>query len=157
MAVKYSIDISYNNSLFSLVEIATIIIIIVSLYKIDNDIYCICSDNPMKKGLKGWFIFLIVYTILLNIIIIILMIYDYYSLFMPLIILHVIIFIITLVMFVRLFIYIKYLKDMCSCAYNSKEKYIYYYLIVYFSLIILMFIYSIISLITFYYSRVQSR
>jgi len=148
------VDFNYDyNTLFYLAELITIIIIIISLYKIENDLNCNCSDNPMKKGLKGWFIFLIIYNILLNLIVIIVFTYFnfdhyYYLVFIySILITKIIIFIITLVMFIRLFIYIKYLKNNCSCAYNSKEKYIYYYLIVYFSLILLMFFYSIISLI----------
>lgn len=146
MAVKYNIEFSYNNSLFAIFELITIIIIIISLYKIENNLECVCANNPLKKGLKGWFIFLIIYNIIFFFAVVFSLLYHNDYLILTLMTIHITIFIITIVMFVRLFIYIKYLKDNCSCAYNGTEKYIYYYLIIYFSLILFLFFYSLVSL-----------
>jgi len=146
MTVKFNIEFSYNNSFFAILELITIIIIIISLYKIENDLECVCADNPLKKGLKGWFIFLIIYNIIFFFAVVFSLLYHNDYVILTLMTIHIMIFIITLSMFVRLFIYIKYLKDNCSCAYNGKEKYIYYYLIIYFSLILFLFFYSLVSL-----------
>lgn len=64
--MSFKIEFSYNNnSFFAVLELITIIIIIISLYKIENNLECVCSDNPLKKGLKGWFIFVVIWNIIL--------------------------------------------------------------------------------------------
>ncbi len=151
MKVKFNLEFSYNNSFFAIFELITIIIIIVSLYKIENDLSCNCANNPLKKGLKNWFIFLIIYNIIFFFAVVFSLLYHNDYLILTLMTIHIIIFIITLVMFVRLFIYIKYLKDNCSCAYNGKEKYIYYYLIIYFSLILFLFFFVSLFIILLYF------
>lgn len=151
MTVKFNIEFSYNNSFFAIFELITIIIIIVSLYKIENDLSCNCANNPLKKGLKNWFIFLIIYNIIFFFAVVFSLLYHNDYLILTLMTIHIMIFIITLVMFVRLFIYIKYLKDNCSCAYNGKEKYIYYYLIIYFSLILFLFFFVSLFIILLYF------
>lgn len=151
MTVKFNLEFSYNNSFFAILELITIIIIIVSLYKIENDLSCNCANNPLKKGLKNWFIFLIIYNIIFFFAVVFSLLYHNDYLILTLMTIHIMIFIITLVMFVRLFIYIKYLKDNCSCAYNGKEKYIYYYLIIYFSLILFLFFFVSLFIILLYF------
>jgi len=110
------------------------IIILVSLYKIENNVDCKCSDNENKKFLKEWFIFYICYNIFITIIF---LFYDisYYMIFF--IVHFIIIQSISLVMIVRLFLYMRFLKNNCKCAYGGKEKFLYWFYLIYFCLILL--------------------
>ena len=95
--------------------------------------HCKCADIPERKFLPEWYSFLSIW-IIIN-----LGIYIAYSanpadypIFVS--ILSVIILIINLVMVIRLFIYIRRLKEMnCDCGLSQEENIIYYNLIVAFS------------------------
>lgn len=139
--------------LFTILEFAVLIVIIIALYKIESKIDCNCIENNYKKGLKEWFIFIIVFKFIFNLLFFIIFIYGknelpwnfllFYMFFtIPL-------GIINIIMFVRLFLYLRFLKESCKCAFDNKEKFIYYYLIVYFSFILFGIVINIIALIAF--------
>jgi len=139
--------------LFVILEFAVLIVIIIALYKIESKIDCNCIENNYKKGLKEWFIFVIVFKLISNLILFIYIIYSKSGLpWNPIflfVLLNIPISIINIIMFVRLFLYLRFLKESCKCAFDNKEKFIYYYLIVYFSFILFGIVISIISLLAF--------
>lgn len=139
--------------LFTILEFAVLIVIIIALYKIESKANCNCIENNYKKGLKEWFIFVIVFKFIFNLLFFIIFIYGknelpwnfllFYMFFtIPL-------GIINIIMFMRLFLYLKFLKESCKCAFDNKENFIYYYLIVYFSFILFGIVINIIALIAF--------
>ena len=52
---------------------------------------------------------------------------------------------VTIFIYIRLYLYLRTLKQNCKCAYGEKESFIYWYLIILFSLWISLFIISFIS------------
>lgn len=107
--------------------------------------HCKCADIPERKFLPEWCSFLSIW-IIIN-----LGIYIAYSanpadypIFVS--ILSVIILIINIVMVIRLFIYIRRLKEMnCDCGLSQEENIIYYYLIVAFSFVAFIMLLGIIG------------
>jgi len=133
--------------------IMSILFLIMSLFILNwlNKIgKCKCTDIPERKFLPEWFIFIIIWSIFMLILFIA---YetdiDEYPTFIKF--LGVIFSIVNIVMIVRLFIYIRKLKEMkCDCGLSPEENIIYYYLIILFSLIafiilsiIIMFLFNI--------------
>ena len=108
------------------------IIIIVSLDKLEKSNNCDCSKIPERRFIKEWFIFIIIFSIIK---IIIFSIYsetcwnnfnEHPYIYGVLLIIS----LINLVMFVRLFIYLNILRQNCECGYGNKEIFIFWYLIV---------------------------
>jgi hypothetical protein len=107
--------------------------------------HCKCTDIPERKFLPEWYSFMSIW------IIITLGIYIAYSanpadypIFVT--ILSIIILIINLVMVIRLFIYIRRLKEMnCDCGLTQEENIIYYYLIIAFSFAAFIMLLAIIG------------
>lgn len=139
--------------IFNLLEFIVFIIIIIALYQIEKKVNCSCIDNNLKKGIKEWFIFVVIFRVIIAILFYIyfiylnnvfIMNYIYYSM-----IIGIPYVIITIIMLVRLFLYLRYLKDECKCAYDNKEKFLYYYLIIYFSIALFIITVNIISIIVF--------
>jgi hypothetical protein len=133
--------------------IVSILFIIISLFILNwlNKIAkCKCTDIPERKFLPEWWSFVIIWSIFMLFLFIA---YetdiDEYPVFIK--IMGTIFSIVNIVMIVRLFIYIRRLKEMnCDCGLSPEENLIYYYLIIFLSLlaflifvIILMFLFNV--------------
>jgi hypothetical protein len=111
---------------------------------------CKCTDIPERKFLPEWWSFIIIWSIFMLFLFIA---YetdiDEYPVFIK--IMGTIFSIINIVMIVRLFMYIRRLKEMnCDCGLTAEENLIYYYLMIVLLLlafliffIILMFLFNI--------------
>ena len=133
--------------------IVSIVSIMISLFILDwlNKIAkCKCANIPEGLFLREWWVFLIIWQIFF------LFLYiayetdqNEYPIFIN--ILSVIIAFVTIIMIIRLFIYIRRLRDMnCDCGLSPEQNIIYYYLLLVFALvvfiilgIILMFMFNI--------------
>jgi len=121
--------------------------IINTLNIIEKRVDCVCANNPKKAFLKEWFIFLVFFNTLF-ILFFMISNYDCYKIFakdymnvfiaIPLLI-------ISIIMLIRLFIYIRWLKNECKCSYQSQEQIIYWYLIILFVMFFGMIFFSIIA------------
>ena len=131
----------------------SIVSIMISLFILDwlNKIaLCKCSNIPEGMFLREWWVFLIIWKIFYLILFIA---YEADVNEFPLFIniLSLIIGIVTIIMIVRLFMYIRKLRDMkCDCGLSPEQNIIYYYLLVLFGVlvfvilgIILMFMFKI--------------
>jgi len=135
------------SAIISLIVIIINIVIVYWLYKIDT---CVCANKiPEKKYLKEWFTILIIFNIVSNIILYNLNIKTLQKISTLLIIIYSIIAIINIVMLIRLFIYILKLRKLhCNCGLLNHQNFIYYYLIVIFSLAALI-LFMLISFLLF--------
>lgn len=119
--------------------ITMILSVMISLFILDwlNKIAkCKCANIPEGMFLREWWVFLIVWQIFTLVLFIAYEadVYDY-PIFIN--ILSVIIVFITIVMIVRLFIYIRKLREMnCDCGLSPEQNIIYYYLIILFALVV---------------------
>lgn len=114
------------------------ILIIISLNNLEKS-KCKCSDIPEKRFLKEWFIF--------NIIVQSLLIFFFlignescYTRFINnnyLYPLTLLIGFINFIMLIRLILYIRILREKCHCGYGNLEKFLFWYLIIIFSIIAL--------------------
>lgn len=108
---------------------------------------CRCTDIPERKFLPEWFSF---WTIWIIISLAMFIAYGANPAEYPVILmlLYVIIGIINIVMVIRLFIYIRRLKEMnCDCGLSQEENIIYYYLIIAFAFLAFIMLMSIIGLL----------
>lgn len=128
---------STNSFYFSLtLNIILIIVIIISLTNLEKS-KCKCSDIPNKRFLKEWFIFLI---IIQGLTIFFFMIgkepcyarfLNNYSIYFVMLIIG----FINFIMLFRLFLYVRILRNNCPCGYRNLEKFLFWYLIIAFSII----------------------
>jgi len=122
---------------FSLtISIILIIVILISLTNLEKA-KCKCSDISEKRFLKEWFIFLI---IIQGLTIFFFMIgkepcyarfLNNYSLYFIMLIVG----FINFIMLFRLLLYIRILRNNCPCGYGNLEKFLFWYLIIVFSII----------------------
>jgi|688.fasta_scaffold242172_2 hypothetical protein len=130
-----------------------IVSVIISLFILEwlNKIAkCKCSNRPEGMYLREWWVFLVIWQIFA---IFLYIIYEadinQYPVFIN--ILSVIIVFITIAMIIRLFMYIRKLRELnCDCGLSPEENIIYYYLLIVFGFIvfivlgiILMFMFNI--------------
>jgi len=133
-----------------IVSIVSILISLLILEWLNKIAKCKCANIPEGLFLREWWVFLIIWQIFF------LVLYiayetnqDEYPIFIN--ILSVIIAFVTIIMIIRLFIYIRRLRDMnCDCGLSREQNIIYYYLLLLFAVvvfiilgIILMFIFKI--------------
>lgn len=121
--------------------------IINTLNIIEKRVDCACANNPKKAFLKEWSIFLVFFNTLFLFFFMISN-YDCYGVFakdymnvfiaIPLLI-------ISIIMLIRLFIYIRWLKNECKCSYKSQEQILYWYLLILFVIFFGMIFFSIIA------------
>jgi len=125
------------------------IIIIYSLNDIEKKIECNCSNNSKKQFLKEWFIFVIVLQIIF-LLIFIMSNYECLDVFRDEYsnnIFGFMIGIVEIVMLVRLFIYIRWLRNECKCAYGNEERIIYWYLIILFIIFFSIILFTLFLLL----------
>lgn len=128
--------------------------VINALYNIERNIECKCAENSRKKYLKEWFIFVLI----LNIIFLIIFFISNYECFdeymkdimksmnyINLIFIF-ILFVVQVIMLVRLYYYVSWLKNDCKCSYGYEEKIIHWYLIMLFIIFFTTFLLMILLL-----------
>lgn len=140
---KYSTIVGFSIVL----KIFTIIFTIFILNWLNKIKNCRCANLPERKFLPEWFSFFIIWLI------IILIIYIAYNANVAeypiiVIVLEIIIFIINLAMIIRLFIYIRKLREIkCDCGLSQEENIIYYILIIAFAFIAFTLLMSIFGVL----------
>ena len=126
--------------------------IVNTINNIEKNIECKCANNSKKDYLKEWFIFLIFFNTF-YLIFFFISNYECYDIYakenMNLIFIFLMI-IIQIIMLIRLFIYMRWLKNECKCSYGTEEKIIYWYLLILFiifltSLLLIIFFILILS------------
>ena len=122
-----------------IITVAIYVFIINWLNKMNS---CKCSTTySEKKYLYEWFIFMIIWLIIYNII----LISNDNVVIMPITVLNAIFGLINIVMVIRLFIYLKKLRETkCDCGTLRELNTIYYYLIIVFFVLVFFIIISII-------------
>jgi len=131
-------------------------LIVISLTKIEG-LNCNCANIPEKKLLKEWFIFNIIFNV---IVLVLFLISDKACYFyitkqtIPYVCIS-LVSIISLIMGIRLLIYLNILRKGCECGYGKLEKFLFWYLLTLFSIIaliiLLMLIFGIFTIIKSYY------
>ena len=125
------------------------IVIISSLNNLEHS-NCKCADLPHRRFIKEWFIFLIFYYLIIFVLFSTsneacwqnFMKYPYiYTSIL-------IVALVNVIMLIRLFLYVRILRDNCSCGYGNKEKFIYWYLLIVFSIWAFLFV-LILSILIF--------
>jgi hypothetical protein len=125
------------------------IFIINTLNNIEKDVDCKCAHNDKKKYLKEWFTFIIFFNtfFLLFFFISSYECYDIYHKENMNIFFMFLMVIIQIIMLIRLFIYVKWLRNECKCSYGTEEKIIYWYLLILFILFLTSFLLIIFFLL----------
>lgn len=136
-----------NITLFTAFTLGIIInlIFISSLNNLENLANCDCASIPERRYLKEWFVFVIFFQIVM-IIIFSISNFDCWEHFYnyPIIYaIYLIVGLLNIIMFIRLFIYIRLLKNNCKCAYGNMEKFIYWYFVILFSLLAAIIVLSV--------------
>lgn len=128
------------------------IFIINTLNNIEKRIDCKCADNSKKEFLKEWFIFLIFFNSFFLLFFIISS-YEcfeiYYKENMNIFFMFMMS-IIQIIMIIRLFLYVRYLRNECKCSYGTEENIIYWYLLVLFILFITTILLTILLILILY-------
>ncbi len=131
------------------------ILIIISLTNIEKLANCDCSKLPYKDYIKEWVTFMIFYEIVI-IIIFSLSSFKCWELFAnypPFYIINLIVMLMSLIMIIRLFLYLREIRKNCNCAYGSLETFLYWLYLIYFvillSLITLAVILGIITAVLY--------
>jgi|688.fasta_scaffold898914_2 hypothetical protein len=123
-------------------------IIILSLSQIEKS-KCDCAKIPNKDYIKEWFI---IYIIVYSIIMLYFIIsneqcwnnfYNYPFMYGIILIFG----IINFIMLIRTFLYVRILRNSCNCAYGSKEKFIFWYLAIVYSIIFVLIAVSFLLLL----------
>jgi len=135
-------DINFgNNSFFEFIYLIIIILIIVSLNEIDKS-KCECGKTN-RKFIKEWFIFLLIFKLLFVFLFLMVIAFSPFriealgGIMIVFFIIYLIIGITTFVMEVRLFLYLNDMRKTCECAFKTKEQILFWFYLIYFSLIIL--------------------
>lgn len=121
-----------------IISVVFYIIIIISLTNIEKLSNCDCSKLPYKDYVKEWAVFMIFYFIVM-IIIFSISNFQCWELFInypPIFGIVLIIGLISFIMIIKLFLYLREIKKNCNCAYGSKEAFLYWFMLIYFSIII---------------------
>lgn len=113
-------------------------IIIISLSNIEKLSNCDCSKLPYKDYVKEWFVFMIFYIIVITISFSVsnFETWDLFINYPPIFGIILIVGLITLIMIIKLFLYLREIKKNCNCAYGTKEAFLYWFMLIYFSIII---------------------
>ena len=121
------------------------LLIIISLFKIEQ-LTCNCADIPEKKLIKEWFIFSIIF----NLIVLLAFLFSNKACYFymtnyafPYVSISLVSFI-SLIMAIRLIIYLNILRKECKCGYGKLEKFLFWYLIIMFSILSLIILFGII-------------
>ena len=138
-----------NKLIIIINSIIVIIILAFIIYWLNKIKACVCASKiAEKKYLKEWFIIQIILIIIYMMIIIITNGDLSKSTINSMAIFYIIITIIDLIMLIRLFIYIKKIRELkCNCGMLETQNYIYNYLIFVFSIVsFILFIFLLIGI-----------
>lgn len=122
------------------------ILIIVSLTNIEKLSNCDCSKLPYRDYLKEWFTFIIFYKIVM-LIGFSFSSFECWELFYnytPIYVINLIFMLMTLIMIIRLFLYLREIRKNCNCAYGGLEKFLYWFYLIYFVIILSLITLAII-------------
>lgn len=136
-----------NGTLFISLTLGIILnlIFISSLNNLEKLSNCDCASMPERRYLKEFFVFVIFFQLVMIILFAVSNFdcwehfYNYPIIFAS----YVIVGLLNLIMLIRLFIYVRLLKNNCKCAYGNMEKFIYWYFVIVFSLIAAVVVLSI--------------
>lgn len=142
---------SYNKTFYLSYTIAIILIILIltSLINIERT-NCECANIPEKRFLKEWFII----TLIIFVILMLLFISSKETCYLKFIgnsyfyIFFMIIGLINYVMLFRLLLFLRKMRKQCECGYGNLEKFLFWYLVIIFSIIGLMILLGIILMIS---------
>jgi len=125
------------------------ILIIVSLTNIEKLANCDCSKLPYKDYVKEWFSFIIFYKIvmLIGFSFSSFECWELFSNYTPIYVINLIVMLMSLIMIIRLFLYLREIRKNCNCAYGGLEKFLYWFYLIYFSIILALITFTIILLI----------
>ena len=138
---KYSVTVGFS----IVTQIFTIIIVTFILNWLNKIKSCKCTDIPERKFLPEWYSFFSIW-IIISLLFYIAYSANPYEYPMIVTLISIIISIINIAMVIRLFIYIRKLKQMnCDCGLSQEENIIYYYLIVAFSFVAFIMLLGIIG------------
>lgn len=129
--------------------IIVFIIIITSLSKIEKLANCDCSKIPYKDYVKEWFVFMIFYYIV-GIILFSVSNFECWDMFIsypPIYVIKIVISLVTLIMIIKLFLYLREIRKHCNCAYGNKEAFLYWLFIIYFAIIAALIIISVLLIL----------
>ena len=140
----------YNIYIYVLFTISIIfnLLIIISLINIEK-INCNCANIGEKKFIKEWFIFNIIFNITLILFFIFSNKKCYHYMFKNtfLYVIANVIFFITIVMIIRMLVYLNVLRKGCECGYGNLEKFLFWYLAITLSLLIFLIVIGIIMIL----------
>jgi hypothetical protein len=122
------------------------ILIIVSLTNIEKLSNCDCSKLPYRDYVKEWFTFIIFYKIVM-LIGFSFSSFECWELFYnytPIYVINLIIMLMTLIMIIRLFLYLREIRKNCNCAYGGLETFLYWFYLIYFVIILSLITLAII-------------
>lgn len=130
-------------------SIIIISLIITSLVKIEQA-NCECSNIPERKFIKEWFIFALIVQIFIFLFFMIGQEPCYYRFVNGnyLYIFTIIFALLNYIMLFRLLFYLRIMRNKCECGYGNIEKFLFWYLVILFSIIALFILLGLIVLIT---------
>jgi len=139
-----------NRNFYVSIVLSMIVIslIIISLNNIENS-KCECADIPEKRFIKEWFIFALVIEILLFLYFIMASEPCYYKFINnnSLYIIFILFGIVNYIMLFRLLWYLRIMRNKCECAYGNIEKFLFWYLVIMFSIVALFILLGLLAFI----------
>jgi hypothetical protein len=129
-------------SILSIIYLMIIILIIISLNEIDKS-GCECGKTNDKYLIKEWFIFYLIFRIIIGLIIVLLFRNNDLTTIITILNIASIADLITIIMEIRLLLYLNKMRRTCDCAFKMKEQFLFWFYLTYF-LISVIFIFQII-------------
>ncbi len=129
-------------SILSIIYLMIIILIIISLNEIDKS-RCECGKTNDKHLIKEWFIFYLIFRIIIGLIIMISIRNNDLLTITTVLNIASIMDLITIIMEIRLLLYLNKMRLKCDCAFKMKERFLFWFYLTYF-LISVIFIFIFI-------------
>jgi len=126
-------------SIFSIIYLLIISLIIISLNEIDKS-KCKCGKTNDKYLIKEWFIFYLIFRIITGLIIFYLIRNNDLEMIFTVLNIASVMDLITIIMEIRLILYLNKMRISCECAFKMKERLLFWFYLTYF-LISLIFIF----------------
>lgn len=129
-------------SILSIIYLMIIILIIISLNEIDKS-GCECGKTNDKHLIKEWFIFYLIFRIIIGLIIVISIRNNDLLTITTVLNIASIVDLITIIMEIRLLLYLNKMRLKCECGFKMKERFLFWFYLTYF-LISVIFIFIFI-------------
>jgi len=129
------------SNIYEIIYLIVIILIIYSLNEIDKS-NCECGKKH-RKLIKEWFIFILLFKILFLFLFFIVIATSPFKIealsgiFVFFFIVYLLISLTTIVMEIRLLVFLNEMRKSCDCAFKIKEKILFWFYLIYFALLIL--------------------